>query len=938
MNRDTWNRIKEIYFQAIDLESDERAAFIARACAGDAALQSEVQAFVDAEGPVDGFLESPGVAPLDGPWGTSPASMVGRRIGAYEILRELGRGGMGTVYLAHRADGRFEQEVAIKLIRQGMSSSEAVRRFQSERRTLASLQHPNIARLYDGGVTDDGIHYFAMEHVDGSPIDVHCNAHRLSTNARLELFRKVCGAVHAAHTHLIIHRDLKPANVLIDGNGEPKLLDFGIAKLLESDVGETTAATAATQRPMTVEYASPEQVLGLRMTTQSDVYSLGIVLFELLTGCRPYRFTSRNHVEIARVICETDAERPSTALWRTRSEASATDSDGEDDNGRFDLPGPLASDVSPRRLAGDLDNIVLMALQKEPDRRYASVEQFSEDIRRHLVKLPIRARRDTIRYRAARLVQRNKLAVAAAIALTATLLLGIASTAWKAAEARRERDLANASLTRAVAAEQRAQSESARAAIEADAAKETAAFLVGLFGAADPDAPDADAVTARQMLDRGAEKIQAELADQPAIRATLLNTLGAIYSNLAAFDRAHALFEEALALQRDLYGARSLEAAERLNDLGLMQRALGKFAESVESLREALSIRREHLGEHDPVVAQSLSNLGLVLHELGAIDEAEDVLRSALEIRRDAFGTRNEEVAATLNNLGVLLFSKGDYHGARQCLTELVDATTHVFGEEHSRTALTKTNLGLLLHVIGEYEAAERLYTEALAVQRSIYGTAHPELAATVNNLGGLCIDRGQPAAAEAYFREALTNYQDAYGGDHPKVARAMSNIGLSLRRQGRFDGAEPLLRDALAICRGGLPPGHPDIAATLCELGTLMYQTERIDDGEDMLREALSIREAALPPGHWRIAESESALGECLIEQGRLSEAESLLVSACAVLQEKRGSENAFTRDCELRLARLRHAGEEKNVIPTTPPAARPAGDGTRGIVDDLD
>jgi eukaryotic-like serine/threonine-protein kinase len=372
--------------------------------------------------------------------------IAGARIGPYRLVKELGRGGMGTVYLAARSDDAFQKRVALKVLKRGMDTDAIVRRFRNERQILASLDHPYISGLLDGGTTPDGLPYFAMEFVEGQPIDQYSEARHLDTTARLEMFMKICAAVQYAHQNLIIHRDIKPANVLVTAGGTPKLLDFGIAKLLNPDLGgQTYAATADGSPLMTPEYASPEQVRGEVVTTATDVYSLGVLLYELLTGRRPYQLTSRTPAEIARVVCHSVPERPSTAVTRTgsgttHSEAMTAAADA--------APTPAAGSARPRiadpqrlrrRLAGDLDNIVLKALSKEPARRYASVDQFSEDIRRHLSGLPVTARKDTFGYRAAKFVGRNRTGVAAGAVVLVALIAGIVGTSWQARNARRER-------------------------------------------------------------------------------------------------------------------------------------------------------------------------------------------------------------------------------------------------------------------------------------------------------------------------------------------------------------------------------------------------------------------------------------------------------------------------------------------------------------------
>jgi len=428
-----WQRIEALFHAAAPLGPDARRQLLARDAADDPGLAGEVERLLAANDRAGAFIQTPAVElagalePADEP---VPA---GRRIGPYRVVREVGRGGMGAVYLAERADEAFTQQVAIKLIKRGMDTAQVLARFRAERQILASLEHPHIARLLDGGTTDDGLPYFAMEYIEGQPIDAYADARRLSVAERLRLFLQVCGAVSYAHQHLIVHRDIKPVNILVTADGAPKLLDFGIAKMLQT--GEDGTATAAGVRMLTPEYASPEQVEGQHATTVSDVYSLGVVLYELLTGRSPYRTRSRSPVEIAEAVCTTEPLRPSAAVGEAEAPLTGRRRSGLADD-RAAATGLGSPDRLRRRLRGDLDTIVLTALRKEPGRRYQSVEQLSGDIRRHLDGLPVRARPDTFRYRAGKFVRRNRGMVAAGTLVGVTLLGGTIATAWQAREAR----------------------------------------------------------------------------------------------------------------------------------------------------------------------------------------------------------------------------------------------------------------------------------------------------------------------------------------------------------------------------------------------------------------------------------------------------------------------------------------------------------------------
>jgi eukaryotic-like serine/threonine-protein kinase len=444
MHPERWRRIDELFHAAVERSADERRGFLEQACGADVSLRAEIEKLFRAHDRAEHFIESP-------PWldettivlsDTDEEPLAGHRLGAYEVIREIGRGGMGTVYLAARADTEFRKRVAIKLVTAGFDHRSIVQRFRNERQILAGLDHPNIARLLDGGTTASGAPYFVMEYIEGETIREHCDRRRLTTDERLRLFRAVCSAVHFAHQNLVVHRDLKPGNILVTADGTVKLLDFGVAKLLApmAQMGELTEATA---RVMTPEYASPEQARGETITTASDVYSLGVLLYELLTGHRPYRISSRSLMEVIEAICEQEPTRPSTAVGRTVTLPAA------DGHPAVTLTAETVSKArgsEPQRLRrelqGDLDNIVLKAMRKEPQRRYASAEQFSEDIHRYFQRLPVLARQDTLAYRTSKFMSRHRAGVAAAMLVVVALLAGAVTTLWQAHLARQERDKA----------------------------------------------------------------------------------------------------------------------------------------------------------------------------------------------------------------------------------------------------------------------------------------------------------------------------------------------------------------------------------------------------------------------------------------------------------------------------------------------------------------
>lgn len=726
MNPEKYQQAKTIFAKAIEMEDQQREAYLAQACAGDEGLRELVNSLVraDKSKSAEDFLEKP---PLEILAAEQPEqSLSGKRIGSYRIVREIGHGGMGAVYLAMRDDEQFKKQVALKIIKRGMDSQqEILRRFRAERQILATLTHSNIARLLDGGATEDGLPYFVMEYIEGQPIDEYCDSHKLTTRKRLELFRKVCAAVQHAHRHTIVHRDLKPSNILVDADGEPKLLDFGIAKLLNPDLSPISMPMIASMMQfMTPQYASPEQVRGEPITTASDVYSLGVLLYELLTGHRPYQLKSRIPQEIERIICESEPLKPSTIITHVE-EITAADGTLEDritpesvSQTRDGKP-----DTLRRRLMGDIDNIVLMALRKEPQRRYESVRQFSEDIRLHLVGLPVIAREDTTWYRASRFVKRHKVGVIATTLLMISLLGGIIGTAWQAKAAAEERDIAR---------------------LEAQKAEQVSQFLIDLFEVSDPNEAKGDTITAREILERGAKKIETELKDQPAVRATMANVIGKVYQSLGLYDRAAEFIEMGLNIRQELYRGDHEELAESYNDWGAILNVQEKYHDAEQAAKRALEMRRHVFGDGHLKVAESLDNLARLLHNQGKYEEAEPFYRQALEI-----------VEAQL-------------------------------GQDHPAVTNSLNNLAELLHDQGKYEEAEPLYRRTLEIVETHLGRDHPDIGNSLNNLARLLKDQGRYAEAEHLYLQALEIYKMRFDVDHPNVADGLTNLAELFRVQGR--------------------------------------------------------------------------------------------------------------------------------------------------------
>ena len=905
MTPERWQRLQELFHAAADLDPPQQAAYLDEACGGDAELRREAEALLAARPDAESLaaeVERVASSALAG------ARLVGARLGPYRVVKEVGQGGMGRVYLAYRDDDQFQRRVAVKLA-DAAHAPDVLERFRSERRILAALDHPNIARLLDGGTTEEGVPYLVLEYVEGEPIDRYCDVRQLGVEDRLQIFRTVCSAVHYAHQNLVVHRDLKPPNVLATPEGIPKLLDFGIAKLLRPELlGQAPALTTALHRPMTPEYASPEQVRGETVTTASDIYSLGVLLYELLTGCRPLRLDGQG-AAIERIVSEVEPEPPSKAALRpAEGTTGRTPVDRSRDRG-------TTPDRLSRRLAGDLDNIVMMALRKAPARRYASAEQLAEDLRRTTDGLPVRARKDTVRYRVGKFVRRNRYGVGTALLFLA-LVVGFGINRAQAA-----RDLAK---------------ERDRAQQEAATARRVASFLEEIFRSADPTESQGSAVTAREILDRAAERL-ADPGERPEVRGALLDTMGTVYHHLGIYSRADPLLQEAVAVRRENLGDENLDTASSLLHLGELRTDEARYAEGEDLLRRSLAVREKLLGATHAAVAEALYSLGLVLRREGKSVEAESALRRAIASNQAVLAD-GVPVALGLDRLALVLEDQGQLKEAETVARRAVEIARRRLGEHHVDTARCVGHLGSVLSERGEYASAEPLIREALETRRRKFGANHPTVAFWLEQRANLLRDRGDLREAEPVYRDAAAISAGALGDDHYQVASIRANLAELLLEQGKLDEAETLFtrsfevrdrlrhdslfalasRDGLArvaAARGDpadaeatlrqilevqrrwdLPPGLP-LAATLFALGEVLLARDQAVAAEPLLREALDLRLGELLSRHKDVAAARGALGASLVPQRRYADAEPLLVESLAGLHGRPAAGQAATR-----------------------------------------
>jgi tRNA A-37 threonylcarbamoyl transferase component Bud32/tetratricopeptide (TPR) repeat protein len=790
-----WARVKQLFEAAADLAPSERASLLSDECDGDTALRCEVESLLESDSQTDGFIEQPAFeVPRDlFPEAPEEESLAGRQFGAYQIIREIGRGGLGAVYLAARADDEYRKEVAIKLVRRGLDTEDILRRFRNERQILAQLDHPNIARLIDGGTTDEGLPYFVMEYVNGEPIAAYCDAHSLGTTERLNLFRKVCAAVTYAHQNLVIHRDLKPSNILVASDGEPKLLDFGIAKLLGQDE-EALAQTMAGQRVMTPEYASPEQVKGERITTASDVYSLGVLLYELLTGRRPYRLKTRTPDEISRAITTQEPERPSTAIARG------------DGNSKSQIP-------NSKLLRGDLDNIVLMAMRKHPARRYASVGQFSEDIRRHLAGLPVIARKDTVSYRAGKFVRRHRIGVAAAALIVLSLLGGIIATLIEVRTAHRER-------------------------VKAEAIN---IFLGRTLNASNPDRNSKGQPTVQDILQDASRRLATdELSDQPEVRAELQRIIGESYLSLGQYDLAEQNLRAALETQTRVSGEDGIAALRTSVSLAsLWAAAKGDYAKANKFYLAKLPLLRAEQKKGDlsaDYLTSALNGFALLRRAQGDSREAEMLLREELTLLPYVSSERKNNMGIAQAVLALTLADQGKFDEAIKIVREKIVNIREKKNEASSELAANLTGLGSFLLENGQTGESLKSLREAEGIYRKLYSDANLQLGDNLRLQAQALFLEAKHAEAEARITETLKIYRGATNPKFINYATALMVQGLIFSQTARIDEAEKLLREAVRIRTENMPETHFLRATANGALGEFLIAQARFPEAEPFL------------------------------------------------------------------------------------------------------
>ena len=888
-----WTRLQALFDAAIELDPDERTHYLDKACLGDQSLRSRVDSLIrafESDTSVGAVL---GAVAMEAAVGALPSA--GSMLGSYRITQIIGQGGMGIVYRAVRADDEYRLEVAIKVATMCLLSPELRQRFLAERQILANLDHHNIARLLDGGTTPEGIPYVVMELVEGQAIDAYCNQAKLGPRERVELMISVAQAIDYAHRHLVVHRDLKPENVFVTSEGEPKLLDFGIAKALSPEAPGAEPAPKLTQdsaRLMTLEYASPEQVLGLTVTTATDVYQLGVLLYLLLSGRLPFPASSFPPGQLEKKICEDTAAK---------------------------------AGVAP-----DLERILQQAMEKEPGRRYASAGAFAEDLRRYLDGFPVRAQTPSWTYLAGKFVRRHRFGVTAA-ALLCLLVAGFGvSMALLARRLDRERQQAEVALRRS---------------------ERVSGLLEDVFAGADPNATSGHNPTARELLDQGTEGVSRTLGNEPEVQASLYTTLGHIYDNLGAIDRAGDLLNRALAIRRQRFGEQSAETADSLTDvadldidkgdcapaeklvteslairsrlaatvspgaaeawnyLGKAQTCLGKLIDAEASFRQSVAVWQRLPTAENADMGMPLHNLSRLLENRGALAEAEDFARRALDVSRSHHGELSPDTAHTLERLGAVLITEGKIGDGLAFLREALDVERKTLNTGNMSIGDTELVLGQALAAEGEATEAEALSRDAVRIEVAALGPSSDRAALAEDSLGQALEKEGNLAEADKTLRAALDAATKSFGERNPARLRFENDLAQVLITEKQLPEAWQLLDQALPLARSSTV-GHTLVEAELEHTwGDWLFASRKLAEAEQSYQAALKLDQELLPAGHPDIAADLEALGRLLIAEDRMPQAVAVLKESVRIRALAHSGNPAMLNTAQALLARAERA-----------------------------
>lgn len=852
----TWERSKDLFRRAIALPPAERKQFLRQQCTDDDDLLANVSRLLAEAEQTDTGLRDLVARAADDASEQISTDLAGARIGPYAIVRRIGEGGMGDVFLAERADDQYRRQVAIKILRPGRDDKALVKRFRAERQILADLDHPNIARLIDGGETVEGRPYLVMEYIDGTPITEYCDDNALGTRARLRIFLQCCAAVAHAHRRLVVHRDLKPTNILVDASGTPKLLDFGIAKLLDSSrMQHTMAITQESARLMTPGHASPEQISGDVITTATDIYSLGVLLYQLLSGRFPYTVTSYASSELEKAILTTPPQKPSSRV----SEADDTSPVSASDIGRSRS---TSAGRLKKELAGDLDNIVLVALRKEADRRYSTAGEMAADINNYLDYRPVAARADSMVYRLGRFLRRNRIGVGVAVLVVASIAL---QTVFYTRQIQQERDGALA---------------------ERQTAESVSEFLVDMFKVANPNEGYGTEMTAREILDVGVEKIRANLDDNPVVKARLLRTMAIAYLQLASFDKAEELIRQAVSINEAHLEATDEQLLISLEVLSSVLRKKERWDEARTVAQRVLEIREALVGSSDPSLHQPLATLGVINFYLDEFDESLANFERIIAIERKALPENDPARAKAFNHAALTHERMGRYSEAEAAYRKSLQLRENGYGEDSPRTSLAMSNLGIFLSNQARYDEAEPYIAAALEIERKAYGEDNTNLTYSLRALASIEENRGNLAFAASYLEQIKALWHNT-STTHSNYANAMRSLGRMYGLMGRFDEALDEGMAGYELFREIHGESHSMVAQSLHTISETYQRKGDYQTAFEFQERALAMRRQVLEPGHIELRNSLEVFAKINLRMGDPARAKRNIDEALSMSEE---------------------------------------------------
>lgn len=854
MDSNRWDNIQALFHACIEKSLSDQEDFLKHLEEDDPDAAAEVKKLLEAHYASGSFLENEVLE--------DEFISEGNFVGPWRIVREIGSGGMSTVFLAERADGQFDRQVAIKFLHGLIPGQSMHKRLQLEQKILARLQHKNIAQLFDAGLTDEGRPYFILEYIEGKPITEWCNEQSISFDKRLQIFVQVCEAVQFAHQQLIVHRDLKPTNILVDKNGTVKLLDFGIAKILEDEPQDGVPVTKTGLFLMTPEYASPEQVQGEAITTATDVYALGLILYELLTGQLPYTVSGKNPMDISSTISNTVPAKPSSIISDTADSGSI-------------FIGGIQKNQLKKRLKGDLDTLILKALRKEPERRYGSANQFLQDILHYQKNEPISARPESAGYLTKKFIQRNQ-TVVSAVAIIMIILIATAIF----------------SLYQARTTE-----------VERQKTEQVNAFLQEMLASPNPYEDGLD-VKVVDILDRTADRIDEELSNQPEVEASVRRTLGITYRELGDIEKAYFQLHRALDLQNQMLNPPNAELSETQAEFAKTVQIQGDYESADSLLNLAYHSDLELFGDENTTIAARLGDLGSVQWDMGNFEEAESLLRESLALEQKLRPPNHERVAISMGNLATLLSSEGQAEEALALYRkELEIYRTNYEDDQHPSIPQVLSHIGVILDDLEQYDEALANHQKALELFRELKGEDHPDVVYAMNNLASVMTKMGNMDEALAMQIDAAALYKDIFGPDHPNLGIQYNNIAFTKRNMGDLEGAKESYRRAIGTWEAGLPPGHPFLAYGYHNLASVLLTQNRPAEALPYFQDAYEIRTEHLEPNDPNLAMTTSMLGDCLAALGRDSEAEPLLIEGYQALLLARGEDHTTTQEAATRL-----------------------------------